>query len=377
MKSAAGVRTVRASELEDFYCYLETCFGHARGFFQRAYPHLYGDAGVARACDYVIERKGKIVSHVGVYPLHMVVEGVAVPVGGIGGVATLPGNRGKGYMATLLHHSICVMREQGFLVSGLGGDRKRYNRYGWEQAGLVYNLNFTPRSLQKAGVKSVKMTETTLAEAYPMIRRLYMRPICHVRRPKLRKQLKKADLYFWVGGGGYAITTGEHSGNVNIVELVSSAGREAAMIGGMMDKRFASTGKWHVPAREKGVLGRIMPAVSHWAPDNDWLYRIMNLSQLLRAYVPILSKKTAGVKNCEATVTVIEHDRKDRATVTVEDGRVEISDRKLSKVRIELDAVEAVRLVFGGPQGADFDLLPPGMQSMFPLPVHVPFIDRV
>ena len=84
-----AIRTVRVEEFEDFMRYLERCYKHPKGYFPSAYPHLYRPDADACARNFVIESNGRILSHVGVYPLDMVVNGVEVKTAGIGGVSTL------------------------------------------------------------------------------------------------------------------------------------------------------------------------------------------------------------------------------------------------------------------------------------------------
>jgi GNAT superfamily N-acetyltransferase len=124
---ADGIRNLRLDEFDAFMRFLERCYGVPPGHFERSDPHRYRPSAELCASAFVIEQRGQIVSHVGLYPLEVVVHGVTYPIGGVGGVGTLPAHRSKGYMTQLLYAVIEVMREREMRLSWLGGDRQCYN----------------------------------------------------------------------------------------------------------------------------------------------------------------------------------------------------------------------------------------------------------
>ena len=116
---ADGIRCLRLEEFDTFMRFLERCYGTSPGEFERDYPHTYRPAAELCASAFVMERGGRIVSHVGLFPLEAVVHNVIWPIAGIGGVGTLPEERGKGHMSALLDYVIDVMREQEYPLSWL------------------------------------------------------------------------------------------------------------------------------------------------------------------------------------------------------------------------------------------------------------------
>jgi len=374
---AEVIRTLQVEEFDDFMRFLERCYGHSVGYFPRAYPHLYRPSQEACACFYVLERDGKIVSHVGLYPIDAVVAGASIPIGGVGGVATLPEERGKGYMSRLLHYVIEVMREKGYLASGLGGDRQRYNTFGWEIAGLAYSLTFSRRSLDWGNVEPVHVEETTPGDALQVVERFHTYPVCHTHRPNLELQLRKQGLRIWVAEDGYAIVSGEDRRNLSIVEIVSASGREAGMIRAMLDCTFGSGASLRLSSWDQERLVRLLPYVSGWSAGGDWQYRIVGLSGLLTACEPVLQRRAAGLRDFDVSIGIREHDRVDVATIAVRGGNVEITPDRASQTYIELDPVAAARLFFGGPPGVDGGGLPPSLAALLPVPIHVPRLDYV
>lgn len=95
-----------------------------------------------------IRDNGKIVAVVGVYPLPTVIAGQPVMFGTIGNVATLPEYTGRGMMKCLMTEAIKEAKKMGMDVARLGGLRQRYNRYGFENAGVDYQFVLTPKNLK-------------------------------------------------------------------------------------------------------------------------------------------------------------------------------------------------------------------------------------
>ena len=89
---------------------------------------------------FAVKKNGKIVSALGVYPLPMNVAGEEILFSTMGNVITVPEEEGNGYMTQLLEVAMKELSDLGIDGSRLCGDRMRYNRYGYEYAGFLYNF---------------------------------------------------------------------------------------------------------------------------------------------------------------------------------------------------------------------------------------------
>jgi len=108
---------------------------------------------------FVMKDDNKVVSHVGYTDQTILVEGKEIKVAGITAVSTYPAYRGKSFMTQLLNCCISAMTEEGYAFSDLGGDRQRYNHFGWENAGREWHFYITQRSLMDTST-SVGLTVT-------------------------------------------------------------------------------------------------------------------------------------------------------------------------------------------------------------------------
>jgi predicted N-acetyltransferase YhbS len=371
------IRHVRAEEFEDFMRYVERAFGHSKAFFERAYPHLYQPTETALEWAYIVDENGKIVSHVGLYPIETVTAGVPLSIGGIGAVSTTPAARGKGYMTQLLNHVIDEMRRIGYPVSWLGGDRQRYNTFGWELASPVYRLDFSQRSLRWHNVDPVAVQEVLPEEAIEALRRYQTLPACHTTRPNLARQMQKMDLRFWVAEDGYAILGGQGRGHIHILELVSASGREAGMIRAMLEWNFGDRASWELSMWDETRLARLLPVTSYWSGSSTTMYRINDLAQLLLGAQDFLNTRAAALRDFDVTLRIKERDRTTATTLTVENGTVHIEPGGAASSSVELDPVEAARLLLGGPSTQMQPTLPLGLAALLPVPAYVLPFDHV
>ncbi|MGC9400556.1 MAG: GNAT family N-acetyltransferase [Anaerolineae bacterium] len=373
----AHLRTLHIEEFDAFMRFMERAYGHSREFFSRYYGHLYRPTPEACANCYVIEEAGRIVSHVGLFPIHVVSAGVRLTLGGIGGVATLPEARGRGYMTRLLNHAIGEMRARGYPASWLGGDRQRYNTFGWEMAAPVFRLTFSRRSLAWHDVTPTPIEEVLPEAAYPLVAAHQHQATCHARRPDLREKLQRRDLRFWVAADGYAIAEGQQRDHVKVVELVSASGDEAGLLQAILEWNFAEDVTWELSAWEHARLARVMPYTAGWQMRAHGMIRINDLTALLSAALPFLTPRAVGLRDTAVTLRLRERDRTTATTLIVKNETVRILAGAHTPSTCEFPLLDAVRLLFGGPAPAGLDALPPPIRALFPLPLYVPHLDRV
>ncbi len=126
--------------------------------FQNFLPNLYGDPSIAMREAYLAEVDGRMVGHVGVYPLQLKTCGDAVfHAGGVGAVATDPDLRGHGVMSQLMQAAVEGMSNNNYDLSILWGDRFRYAHFGYESVGSQLEWRFDDRTAQRAGVGTAEL----------------------------------------------------------------------------------------------------------------------------------------------------------------------------------------------------------------------------
>lgn len=370
------IRTVREDEIDHFMRFLERCYGARRGFFHTYVPDIAGNAELITEHCLVIEREGRLVSHVGTYPLEISVGPAKVLAGGIGGVGTLPDARGEGYMTRLMEESVARMRRAGWPLSVLWGDQQRYATFGYETCGVRYSLHLSARSLGRQQVGKAAMEESDLSDPADIARigELHARLRYRVDRPRLSMQLRRRGARVFLGETGYLLTASDTPGTINVWEVVSPAGLEAEMIHDVMEQTFSTDASFELGLGETAEIDRLLPVTQHWSASPQGMFRIINWPALLHSLQPLLAERAAGLRAFEVCVGCRWTDQVDWATISWDGETLAIEEKWLPHA-VEIGLRRLTALVLGGPH--------PGREALgafgqlLPVPLHIPSLDHI
>jgi len=140
------------NDFESIMQFLEESFDHSRGFFYKQFPQVMSKDTLDYDNVFIIREKNRIASLVCIFPQTAVLDGRKTVIGGIGSVSTHPDFRNQGFMKILMDFCIEEMKKRNYSFSILGGDRQRYNHWGYETCGMRAILHFSQRSLEKSGI---------------------------------------------------------------------------------------------------------------------------------------------------------------------------------------------------------------------------------
>ena len=132
-----------AKDYDEWLYVLNTAFGEKRGTtmdFEKDLPKMCIRDDYHLGMHIAVRENGKICSLLGVYPIKVKIGDCELMFSTMGNVATLAEHEGKGYMTLLLDKAMEELEKIGADASRLGGSRQRYNRYGYEASGTVYNF---------------------------------------------------------------------------------------------------------------------------------------------------------------------------------------------------------------------------------------------
>ena len=126
-----------AADFDEAMDFLNLVFGAGRPQdFEQLLPDIYRSTERHMRCNYAIRPDGHIRAIVGMFPKVWQVGSKVLRVAGIGGVSTHPTWRGRGFMSQLMNRCGAEMKEQGYHLSWLGGQRQRYGYFGYERCGV-------------------------------------------------------------------------------------------------------------------------------------------------------------------------------------------------------------------------------------------------
>lgn len=370
------IRTPGPAEFDVFQRFLERAYGHSYGFFLRHYPHLNRREQEALSGSVIALENGEITSHVGAFPLDVVVCGSHIQTGGIGGVATLPQARGRGLMSRLMQEAHGLMRRRGDVLTVLWGDRQRYHSFGYETCGLKWSITLTQRSLGRADVGPRVVQEVDPSEAHVVrqVRAFHADLAYRVERPHLDLLLQKEGVRVFLGTDGYVVVRGEGR-ELRIQEVASVAGSEAELILGVMNKTFANSATLDVVPEECTRSASLLDAAARWSVAPQGMFRILDWPKLAQALQPLLQENACHLAPFEVAVGCHDGDDTSVATLLWNGERFEIAPGRHSESYIEYEQRILVARLLGGP------FSPPDtlgvVERLLPVPLHIPQLDHV
>lgn len=158
--------------------------------FKTLLPKGYADDRDTTACHYLAKVDGRIRAMVAALPMRQTIAGQELTFGLVGTVSVHPYARGEGHMKRLMHDMIEDQRAQGVDILALGGQRQRYNHFGFERAGILYNYSFSEASIRHGArdvdAQGIRFAEIT-REDDPLLDRafeLYQRQVVTGARPR-------------------------------------------------------------------------------------------------------------------------------------------------------------------------------------------------
>jgi predicted N-acetyltransferase YhbS len=342
------IRMLKPDEVEELNRFLERAYGHGYNFFRRNSSNIWPEK--PEYC-LVMENEGRIVGHVGTYPLELKVGSCTIPAGGIGAVAADPEHRGKGYMTRLMQQSIENMKGKGMVLSVLWGNRRRYSHFDYESCGLKYILNFSRSCFERSGTKPVQVREVNpkdpevLRQVQSMQSTLYARverkyPANLFGRPKVR---------VFLGSDGYLISLKETSGDLPVTEVVSPTGKEAELIYGAMNWTFGNSAALEYASLPADALNRLMEAAESWSLVPQGMFRIIDWFGLAKALLPYFSESAEGLAPFELSIGCRWKEESQTVTLSWDGSNFSVSEGRYAEPYVELTARSLAGALLGGP----------------------------
>lgn len=116
---------------------------HCPHDFRQLLPKLYEKGQEEKSIHYLALENEEIKACVCVLPITLCCEDKTITCATVGSVSVHPYSRGKGYMRKLMHIAIEDMKKSNISMSTLSGLRNRYQYYGYEKGGFVFQYCFT------------------------------------------------------------------------------------------------------------------------------------------------------------------------------------------------------------------------------------------
>lgn len=133
-----GPRGLKPDELDELIVLVDKVFGWK---MHDSFPTLFCEDNAENMR--IIKADGKVVSHIGVVPRDMVINGCRISVGNVGAVCTHEDYRNRGYAWSILEDAISTYRQKGVDMLLVSGFRKLYKLHGCAHVGKVGRYKIT------------------------------------------------------------------------------------------------------------------------------------------------------------------------------------------------------------------------------------------
>jgi predicted N-acetyltransferase YhbS len=365
--------------------------------FPRLLPKLYRREYFMEGSHYLAREDGRIKAIVGAYPLTMNILGEALPGRGIGMVSVHPYARSRGYMRTLMGMALEDMRRDQVVFSYLGGQRQRYEYFGYAQGGIKaefqcrranirHVLGEVPVLAPEGGELSLREVGAGDRELLDRIFDLHQRKAARIERPrgKFFHILSSWNfrVYAALAGDdffGYLVCnpSGEKIHEINLSDpslpgsLSLPASRLPELIGAFLDLRGKSGDRDQVIVTVQPQEREKLDAFSRFAEDytlaTAYNFRIFDYSAFLP---PLLRLKAQGETLPEGSAVL--RIAGEGVRISVEGGVVSVERVKENRrADIELENREAVELLFSALSPLSSPVLrkSPFLRGILPLPL--------
>jgi len=356
--------------------------------FSQLLPKLYGDGADTQQYHYLVKEEGRIKAMVCVLPVHLNVAGIELKLGCIGTVSVHPRARGKGYMKKLMNMVIEDIQSEGYSLSLLGGQRQRYEYFGYEPAGIKLNFTLTEDNirhkyggLDASGIsfEPLSSNSSQLEDAY----QLYEQGIVSGARSKEQfasimrswnaQTLVILHHHKFVG----YIAIKKDGGNVHEIELVDQALLPIVCKALIAYKKVQAL-HFTVPAYDRDKISLLGDASEFYSTSYDHNYMILDYAKVIEAF---MSCKARNVKLQDGKF-VIRIEGCETVEIVVQDNQV-IVNKHAEGTGIQADLVlskrEATAGIFSSlSEFANWNSLSRNTnipQGWFPLPLYVPPAD--
>jgi predicted acetyltransferase len=343
-----GPRTMLPEEYDKVIDLAEKSYGYTKQYFLNYYPHTAKRENFIFEDHFVIKENGKLVSHVGLYPMEAIADSSKVKIGGIGDVGTHPYYQGKGYMGKLMNYSITKMKERKIPLSILWGDTQRYRHFGWETAGRKIVFHLSQRS-----IKSVEAGKGFILRGYDdkmdleKIVKIHEKEPLRIKRSRkdYERLLERTQIQIWMGNEenfwGYAVLSGKE-----VIEFGGKPSLMAKLFSFILNHYSIGNLNVHLPYKDSEMLRTLYKISTGWEILPLGMIKIIDLKKTLFSFKAQIQAKVRFYKIGEGIcLTFRMLDANQKASLVIGE-EIEIKDKDSSNL-ISLSDIEMVRLLFG------------------------------
>jgi len=374
--------TAKDGEERELLRFLDKAFTNIPPRFLKSLPKLYKTEYHPCPNNLIVREGRQIRAAVGLFPMEFYVGGEKLIAAGIGNVAVGKAWRGEGYMKRLMGQSLALSKQRGTDLLALGGQRQRYQYFGFEDAGVSYNYSVTKTNLRHARLEKTALTVEPLrpgdTETLRAVHALNEAAPLHCKRDfaalwDILRSWSNVPYVLRRDGvfAGYFLSGQEIKG-VSELRLT-----DPADIGGAVQAILAAAPKdvsFSLSPVETEANAFLAGICENVGVSHVEQFHIMNYERVLRAFLR-LSARVKPLCDGEIVVHINGFLELETLRLRVEGGEtsVEATD---APPDVTLEHLAATRCFFA-PVSPERNTLPAFAAAWFPLPLAFPGADSV
>lgn len=351
--------------------------------FKKLLPKLYNPECDPCYNNYVVTENGKLKAAIGAFDSEVTVGGEVLKCRGIGNVAVHPYSRSKGYMIDCMNMALSDMVKDGVDYSILGGQRQRYNYFGFDYIGVEYHVDINGTNLRHC-FRDVPFTELVIrdvkSDESELIDKIYgsfctrpmrtLRPrdrfydICVSWRTPLRAIFKNGEYIGYFVGDLQELT-------LNNPEDFDDVVRNYVRNYGSVEIR--------IPDWREDLLARATRICGGYSVGHCDMFNVFSYKRFVGAF---LEFEASYKPMCDGTLTVLIHgfagDEKLKITTHAEKigGRYTTVEEYDGECELELSHRDAMAFFFSlsSPYRTKIS---PAIRAALPIPVYIENADHV
>jgi predicted acetyltransferase len=352
-------------------------------------PKLYKREYFMDGLHYIAREDNRIKAIIGAYPVDMKVSGQSLPGGGIGLVSVHPYCRSRGFMKTLMNMALEDMKKDGMAFSCLGGQRQRYEYFGYTPAGSSYNFECTATNIRHTlgrefktslSVKQIGPGDTDLLD---QIRRMHESKPAYILREKDRffhiLSSWESPVFAIMEGPEQRVTgyllcrpNGKHIHEI----YMEDNSRIAEAIGVFLQTRNGSGGDVTISAQpyEMEKIAALSRFAESYRQGPAYNFAVFDYPRFISPFLKLKS----SYRTMADGKFVLQIEEGPRLALTVSGGQASVSETQES-ADLSLNRLDALRFLFSADAAAGSGVIAgnPFLQSLLPLPLFFETADEV
>lgn len=371
----------KAEDYEDIIDFANYVFGVD---FPSLLPKLYKDRKVTAQYHHIVKEGPRIKAMVGSFPLGLKVCDNYLKVAGIGSVSVHKYSRHSGYMKLLMNNAISEMNTNNCDMAVLGGQRQRYEYWGFTPCGIKIELNFNSSNIKHTHIvtkDNYEFIEYNLGNAIDLDKaiKLHASQITHAIREgsdfiDICSSWNNTVLFVYINGAfcGYICADEKHE---KISEIVLTAnGKIDEVITSFMKHFTLETMSMVMYLHRSEEFMKLSTLCESYTLKACCNIYIINYINVIKAFMDL---KSTNASLCDGTL-IIDVKEKGRYRIEVRDRDISVKETELP-YDISLSHLEASALLFSPSSfiNSEYKSTNPLIKAWFPLPLYFAEIDNL